>query len=417
MATALPRSVPGRPIPYRLRDVAGMSRGRHRVSPEEQGTSESGFAFCAPKKRRKIYKNLRNIGGDMSRDLRPAERRVCRMVLTLLAVLVLGFLVLSAIEAVFEPSPPVKKALVQPHTGNSVGARSKDPSPASDFGHKSDPQPQKQWAGGAEPDEPARDSLSTMKVRLERLAAAKALERTVQFDPEPLQRGLDAHNTGFAEIAPKADLTESALIRHAARIASANPQPPSVTPPAEPKTTEPQAARPDEPSPSAEASAEEEVLQIKSRLHELGFLSSVKPGGWDAPTRNALRDFKVVNSLANDDAWDLKTSRKLSSETAIRADQSIIGNWSTGPCRSAKPTDTRLSISSRRARSSAGSICEFHNVKATAHEWRVRADCSHKDKHWTANGKFSLTADKLVWTSERDVISYVRCSRGTVQPL
>jgi hypothetical protein len=343
----------------------------------------------------------------MSRDLRPAERRVCRTVVTLLAVLILGFLVLSAIEPVFEPSPPVRKTLVQPDTGNSLGARSKDPNPSADLGHKSNPQPRTQWAGGAEPDEPARDSLSAMKVMLERLAAAKALERTVQFDPEPLQRGVDAQNIGFAEIAPKAVLTESALIRHAARIASANPQPPAVTPEEGLKDPEPQAA----PTPTtAEASAEEEVMHIKSRLHDLGFLSSVKPGGWDAGTRDALRDFKVVNSLANDDAWDVKTSRKLGSETAIRADQSIIGNWSTGPCRSAKPTDTRLSISSRRARTSAGSVCEFHNVKATAREWRVQADCSHKDKRWTANGKFSLTPDKLVWTSERDVISYARCN-------
>jgi hypothetical protein len=336
------------------------------------------------------------------------------MVLTLLAVLILGFLVLSAIESVFEPSPPLKKALVQPDTGNSPGARSKDPNPAADFGHKPDPQPRTQWAGGGEPDEPAPASLSAMKVRLERLAAEKALERTVQFDPEPLQRGVDAHNIGFAEIAPKADLTESALMRHAARIASANPQPPSVTLAEVPKAPEPQTAptlsSPEETPTTAEVSGDAEVPHIKSRLRELGFLSSVKPGGWDAGTRNALRDFKVVNSLTNDDAWDLKTSQKLSSQTAIRADHSIIGNWSTGPCRSAKPTDTRLSVSARRARTSAGSVCEFRHVKATAREWRVQADCSHKDKHWAANGKFSLTADKLVWTSERDVISYVRCN-------
>jgi hypothetical protein len=62
-----------------------------------------------------------------------------------------------------------------------------------------------------------------------------------------------------------------------------------------------------------------------------------KSRGWDASTRNALRDFKVVNSLANDDAWDAKTSRKLNSETAIHAYQSTIGNWSTGSCRSSAP--------------------------------------------------------------------------------
>jgi len=355
----------------------------------------------------------------MSRDLRPAERRVCLMVLAFLAMLVVAFLVLSALEPFFEPTPPVRKALVQPQTGNSTEARAKSAKPASDLVPKSEPQPQTQWAAGAAaPDADERAARSAMKVQLERLAA-KARERTVQFDPEPLERGVDAANIELAETPPKPVLTESVLIRHATRLASAtaNPLPASVTPPQEPKTSEPQIASlpnsPEETSTTAEASAEPEVLHIKSRLRELGFLSSVKSGGWDASTRSALRDFKLVNSLANDDAWDARTSGKLNSPTAIRADQSVIGNWSTGSCRSAKPTDTRLSISARRAKSSAGSVCEFRNVKTTAREWRVQADCSHKDKHWTANGKFSLTADKLVWTSERDVINYVRCSRGT----
>jgi hypothetical protein len=104
------------------------------------------------------------------------------------------------------------------------------------------------------------------------------------------------------------------------------------------------------------------------------------------------------------------TSKKLNSHAAIRANQSIIGSWSTGTCRSTKTTDTRLSISSRRAKSSTGSVCEFRDLQWANHEWRVKANCSQGTRHWVANGRFALMANKLVWTSERDVISYSRCN-------
>jgi hypothetical protein len=370
--------------------------------------------FCA-KETLEDFQEAKRIGGDMSRDLGPAERRVCRMVFAFLAVMILGFLVLNAIEFLFDSLPPVWKVVVHPDTRNSLGPDPKYPNQPSHFRQNSDPQPRKQWAEGPEADEPARVSLLTMKARLEQLGA-RALEMTVRFDPEPLERRVDAHNVGFAEIAPQPVLTESFQIGQAARIVTANatPEPPSVTPPQELNAPERQSAPPlsksKEASTTAEAFTEEQVLHIKSRLRDLGFLSSAKAGGWDASTRNALRDFKAVNSLSNDDIWDLTTSNKLNSQRAIRADHSIIGNWSTAPCRSAKPTDIRLSISSRRSKSSAGSVCEFHNLKVTAREWRVQANCSHGDKRWTANGKFSLTADKLVWTSDHDVIGYFRCN-------
>jgi hypothetical protein len=49
-------------------------------------------------------------------------------------------------------------------------------------------------------------------------------------------------------------------------------------------------------------------------------------------------------------------------------------------------------------------------LQRTDREWRVRANCSQGTQHWVANGRFALIGKKLVWTSERDVISYVRCN-------
>jgi hypothetical protein len=61
-------------------------------------------------------------------------------------------------------------------------------------------------------------------------------------------------------------------------------------------------------------------------------------------------------------------------------------------------------------RLSTGSVCEFNDLKRDADGWRVRSSCSQGKEHWAANGKFALKGDKLVWTSERDVVSYFRCN-------
>jgi len=294
----------------------------------------------------------------MLRDLRRAER-VCRKVFGSLCVVMCGVLLLNAIESRFGRSPSVHKVIVQPEPESSIVRDPERPKPLSAGNDDSDPQP----------------------------------------------RPADAQSFDFAEIEPQPILTETfqANPKKGIATASTNPELPLPSPPQE----LPQELR-------ISALTEKQVLHIKSRLRDLGFLSSAKRGVWDASARNALRDFKVVNGLSNDDVWDRETSNRINSPVAIRADQSIIGNWSAAPCRSAKPSDTRLSMSSRGVKSSVGTVCEFHDLKVTAREWHVKATCSQGDERWTATGKFSLSADKLVWTSEPDVSSYFRCKLGAV---
>ena len=238
----------------------------------------------------------------------------------------------------------------------------------------------------------------------------------VRFDAQPFEQRADVPGPGFAEVGPRPILTQSFQANSEGRIVTASASATAVSGAhQELKTVEedtPARRKADEASPTADSLTEQQISRVKSRLRDLGFLSSAKRGGWDANARNALRDFKVANGLSNDDAWDVETSKKIDSQFAVRADGSIIGNWSTTPCRSAKPGNIRLSVTSRQAKSSAGSVCDFQDLKATAREWRVRATCSQGEKRWTANGKFSLSSDKLVWSSERDVISYFRCERS-----
>jgi hypothetical protein len=316
----------------------------------------------------------------MSRDLGATELRVCRMVFAFLAITVFAFLLLNAIESLSNPSPLVRKVQVQPDITNSTGRHPKQSSQSSPPMQTPGAQSQKEPARGVVPDEPVRVSLSHLKVRLEQLGAM-TLERAIRFDPQPLERRLDANSLVPADAVPKPDSTEISQPQWKGKIITANAstEPPALEPPQEikvlPERLAPSPQRESkEALPGAESLTDEDVLQIKSRLRDLGYLSPAKSGGWDASARNALRDFKLVNHLANDDVWDLQTSKKLNSQTAIRADQSIIGNWSTGfPCRSAKATDIRLSISARRAKSSAGSVCDLHDFESNNREWRVRA--------------------------------------------
>jgi hypothetical protein len=273
---------------------------------------------------------------------------------------------------------------------------------------------QKEAAGDVVPAELARASLSYTKARLEQFGQG-TLQKSIWFDAQALDRGRDADSVvpAMAELAS----TETSLPQGKARVitASATTTEPlatgsrEITLPPEPTAPSPQPES-KQASLDSDPLTSERVWQIKSRLHDLGYLSATKGGGWDANTRNALRDFKLINHLPNDDAWDLPTSKKLDSQAAIPADQSIIGNWSTAPCRSAKNEGTQLSISSRRIKSSTGSVCEFHDLQSNNREWRMRATCSQGSQHWGAKGKFALVGNKLVWTSERDVISYFRCS-------
>jgi peptidoglycan hydrolase-like protein with peptidoglycan-binding domain len=55
----------------------------------------------------------------------------------------------------------------------------------------------------------------------------------------------------------------------------------------------------------------EDAERIQRRLAELGYYAGSDDGVWGAASRNALRGFKTVNRLADDDEWDAATERAL----------------------------------------------------------------------------------------------------------
>jgi hypothetical protein len=338
------------------------------------------------------------------------------MAFRFLAVMIFGFLLLWGVKSLFDDrSRSGNVAEARPDVTTFSVRNTTYASPSSLPSRNFDPRAPKLSSGGPKPDEPESVSSAIMKVRLQQAGAA-GLDRMVQFGSRPLEGNVNAPDPGLAESRAQPILTESFQAGQTEKIvtASTSPEPLLLPLPQERNASQPEnvpvGSKAREASASVESLTQEQVAQIKSRLHDLGFLSLAKSSAWDTSARNALRDFKVANGLSNNDRWDLETSDKLHAQTAVHAGHSIIGHWSTAPCRSRKPTDTQLSITSRHTKSSAGSVCEFLDLKATARDWRVKASCSQGEKRWSASGKFALTGDKLTWTSERDVISYFRCN-------
>jgi peptidoglycan hydrolase-like protein with peptidoglycan-binding domain len=63
----------------------------------------------------------------------------------------------------------------------------------------------------------------------------------------------------------------------------------------------------------------EDAEQIQRRLAELGYYAGSDDGVWGAASRNALRGFKTVNRLANDEEWDAATEQVLSAVQALHS--------------------------------------------------------------------------------------------------
>jgi Putative peptidoglycan binding domain len=152
----------------------------------------------------------------------------------------------------------------------------------------------------------------------------------------------------------------------------------------------------------------EDVRWIQTRLAELGYLRRPASGVWDAPSRMALRDFKIMNKLVNNDTWDAETQKAFSPASALNADKSFLGSWSeTTPCDTSLPAP--MVITSRRATSSSGGFCDFLNISPDSGGWRIRTRCSDAGQKWTFDIRFSVSPGQLVWDGKSGKTTYFRC--------
>lgn len=145
---------------------------------------------------------------------------------------------------------------------------------------------------------------------------------------------------------------------------------------------------------------------MQARLADLGYFAGSRSGVWGPISRRALRDFKTMNGLGEDDRSDKETEQRLSSKQVVPAGETFIGGWAENidQCRNG----TRLVISSRAAKVIGGE-CDFRSVRReAATQWQAQAVCTDGGSSWNANISLKLIAPKLTWSSERGTATYLR---------
>jgi len=156
----------------------------------------------------------------------------------------------------------------------------------------------------------------------------------------------------------------------------------------------------------------EDTKRIQQRLIDLGFLFAEADGVWGQRSRRALQDFRVAQSLGDSPVWDEATQRRLfaASEphaaSASKPELNFLGGWGVdvAQCR-----ESPITITARRAET-AGVKCEFNSTQQESlNVWQLRARCANGSERWNANVRFTISGNKLTWSSERGTTTYVRC--------
>jgi len=166
------------------------------------------------------------------------------------------------------------------------------------------------------------------------------------------------------------------------------------------------------PEPERNPSNHSDALWIQTRLHDLGYFTGNGTGIWGPASRYALRDFKTMNGLAEDEKWDRDTEHRLASKQTVPAASTFIGGWaqSAEECQQFHGTGAPLVIRSRGA-DTQNVKCSFRSLKREPPaSWRVQATCTAGGQSWNANVSLKLTGSSLNWSSENGNETYVRCS-------
>jgi len=230
--------------------------------------------------------------------------------------------------------------------------------------------------------------------------------------PAPSSASTALNQEPPAAASPPAWLLEPRPLQDAGRAPQTPREPPAAAPIPAP-APKPAEEMPAPPAPGAGRNPRNrpDALWIQTRLRELGYFAGNRNGVWGAASRNALRDFKSMNGLPEDDRWDQETEQRLLSERGIHAAATFIGGWAEDleQCRNRRD---RITINSRGAKTD-GAECSFRSVKREgARRWYIVAVCSAEGHSWNANVTLKLIAANLSWSSERGTTTYVRCLPG-----
>src|SRR5262252_1060874 len=125
-----------------------------------------------------------------------------------------------------------------------------------------------------------------------------------------------------------------------------------------------EAAIPPPPEAERNPANRSDAIWIQTKLHDLGYFAGNGNGIWGQASRNALRDFKTMNGLAEDDKWDRETEQRLLSKQNVPAASTFIGGWaqSVEECQRFRGPGAPLVIRSRGAETDSVK-CSFKSIK------------------------------------------------------
>jgi hypothetical protein len=244
------------------------------------------------------------------------------------------------------------------------------------------------------------------------------------YGPDSVSRNPPASNAAATKGASASNFLVEAAPATIVEMQSPNiggAAPPLIGPPDLFRTKDAISARP--PAPTREAAIpalpdaernpanRSDAIWIQTKLHDLGYYAGNGNGVWGLASRNALRDFKTMNGLQDDDKWDRDTEQRLLSKQNVPASSTFIGGWaqSVEECQRFRGVGAPLAIRSRGAETDSVK-CSFRSIKRElATMWRVQATCSAGGQSWNANVSLKLAGSNLSWSSENGKETYVRC--------
>src|SRR5215470_14340158 len=94
-----------------------------------------------------------------------------------------------------------------------------------------------------------------------------------------------------------------------------------------PKPTKEAAIAPPTPAPERTVPSHSDVVWIQTKLRDLGYFGGNTSHVWGAASRTALREFKKMNGLHEDDTWDNETEQRLLSKQNVAASNTFLGGW------------------------------------------------------------------------------------------
>lgn len=198
--------------------------------------------------------------------------------------------------------------------------------------------------------------------------------------------------------------------------------PPPLPPPTDMKPYDPALTQPIESAPFdnslsglLDVTKADDARHIQQRLSQLGTYSGEVTGIWSLQAQQALNDFQMANGLPRSRVLTKEAQKRLFASTAVQVSATNVttyaGEWASASsqCLQGTVSDRPVTSITQMRAEAFGTTCDFNSIERESAAWRIRARCTQDNNTWNANIRFLRAGNKLIWSSERGIATYVQC--------